>query len=326
MIYKIYEIEKNLKKNKNYLFFGQNEGLKEELILKLLKNFKPEDIFRYSEKDILNNLDEFYSNILSKSFFENEKLIIINNISDKFIKIIEDILEKKIDDITIVLTTGILEKRSKIRQLFEKDKKLLSVPFYNDEKITLMNIANTFFKLKKINISQETINLLVDRSSEDRKNLKNELSKIEIFLGDKKKLANDDLLRLTNLSENHSINKIVDLSLAKEKRQVLKILNENNFNSEDAIVFIRSFLIKSKRLLKLSDQVQTNKNIDQIISFYKPPIFWKEKDIVKKQLKIWKKDTLISLILEANNIELKLKKYSFSTKEILYNFIFEKCA
>jgi len=179
-------------------------------------------------------------------------------------------------------------------------------------------------KQKKIVISSESLNLIIERSSEDRKNLKNELYKIENFIGNKKKIDIKDLIKLTNLSENHSINKIVDLSLAKNTKQTLRALNENIFSAEDVIIIIRSYLIKSKRLLKLTEELEKNKNIDQVISAFKPPVFWKDKEIVKKQMAIWTKDKVKILIKNINNIELLLKKNTNSSINILRNFIIEQ--
>ncbi len=325
MIVKNFTVHNFFEKENIFLFYGENEGLKEEISDKLKKQFTKETIFTYREKDIFNDLDTFFSNIFTKSFFDNKKLIFIKDVTDKFLDQIEIIIKKKIDDVTIVLVATLLDKKSKVRNLFEKNDGLVCVPFYKDDKNTLSNIAHSFFKSKKINISQASINLIVDRSSEDRKNLKNELTKIELFLAGKKSFKDDDLLKITNLAEDYSMIKIVDLSLAKEKKQLFKILNENIFNQEDNIILIRSYINRSKRLIRLSDQYSKNKNLDQTISSYKPPIFWKEKDIVKKQLQIWNKDSLLNLIKELNKIELLIKKNVSSSKELLFDFLTNKC-
>ena len=106
---------------------------------------------------------------------------------------------------SIVFISKTLEKKSKLRNFFEKYKNLISIPVYKDDHRTLLNIANNFFKQKKIVISSESLNLIIERSSEDRKNLKNELSKIELFLAGKKSFKDDDLLKITNLAENYFI-------------------------------------------------------------------------------------------------------------------------
>ena len=323
MIVKNFEL-KNFNKKKNiFLIYGENEGLKEDLILEFSKHYIRESIFKYSEKEILLNLEDFYNNIFSQSFFEKKKLIIINNVTDKIRSEIELILTKNIEDITLIFLSNNLDKKSKLRNLFEKDKNLICAAVYKDDHRILLNIAHSFFKSKKINISIESINLIIERSSEDRKNLRNELKKIENFIGDKKNVDFEDLVKLTNLSENHSINKIVDISLAKNAKQTLRALNENIFSAEDMIIIIRTYLTKSKRLLRLTMELEKNKNIDQVISTSKPPIFWKDKDIVKKQLKIWTKENTIILIQKINEIELQLKKNTESSLNILQNFIME---
>ena len=324
MIVKNFELKNFINKKKLFLIYGENEGLKEDLILEFSKDYSKENRFKYSEKEIFLNLENFYNDIFSQSFFEKKKLIIINNVSEKIKSEIELILTKNIEDITLIFISNILEKKSKLRNLFEKDKNLICVAVYKDNHRILFNLANSFFKTKKIDISTESINLIIERSSEDRKNLRNELKKIDLFIGNKKKIDFDDLIKLTNLSENHSINKIVDMSLAKNTRETLRVINENIFSTEDIIIIIRSYLLKSKRLLKLTTELEKNKNIDQVISSSKPPIFWKDKDVVKKQLKIWNKESTIALIQNINEVELQLKKNAGSSLNILQNFIIEQ--
>jgi len=324
MIIKNFDLKNFVDKKKIFLIYGENEGLKEDLILEFSKNFSKENTFKYTEKEILLNLENFFNNIYSKSFFEKKKLIIVNNVTEKIKSEIELILTKNIEDVTLIFLSGILEKKSKLRNLFEKDKELICIAVYKDDHRVLLNFANSFFKSKKIDISTESINLIIERSSEDRKNLRNELKKIDNFIGDRKKIDFDDLIKLTNLSENHSINKIVDISLAKNTRETLRVLNENIFSTDDVIIIIRSYLIKSKRLLRLTTELEKIKNVDQVISASKPPIFWKDKDVVKKQLKIWDKESTIALIQNINEVELQLKKNTGSALNILQNFIIEQ--
>ena len=321
MIIKSYEINKiNLKKNNIYLLYGENEGFKNKVIDDTFKKFS-KNIYKYDEKEILNNKENFFNKILSKSFFETEKLIIILRSTDKIVNIIEEIIEKNIEDTKIILLANILEKKSKLRMLFEKNKNIVCVPFYADNFQTLNNIANTYFREKKIPISQETINILVERSRGDRLNLNNEITKIENFTKSKKIINVDDILKLTNLAENYSVNELVDSCLAKNSKKTINILNENNYSTEDCILIIKTFLIKAKRLNKLKSQTKENKNIDQLITSFKPPIFWKDKEIIKEQVKNWTLKKVENLIYKINEIELLIKKNSSNSINILFDFI-----
>ncbi len=320
MILKSYELDKNIN-SKIFLFHGINEGQKEEIIEKKFKPLFGENLFKYLESEIFSDIDNFYNQILSKSFFEKNKLIIIKNASDKIKNEIEILREKKLDDIKIILISNILDKKSKLRNFFEKEKDLVSIAFYSDNNETLSTITKTFFSKKNIPISQESINLIVNRANGDRKSLNNELSKIESFLTNKKKITIEEIYILTNLSENYSINELVDNCLAKNKDKILYIINENNFSFEDTIIIIRTFLVKAKRLIKLNQNMQIHKSIDQTIINFRPPIFWKDKELVKKQIKIWTLDKTYKLIDEINKIELNVKKNSINSLKILFDFI-----
>ena len=321
MIVKSYELNKiYLKRNNIYLLYGENEGLKNKVINDIFKEFL-KNTYKYDEKEILDNKENFFNSILSKSFFETKKIIMISRSSDKIVSIIEEILEKITEDVKIILLTGILEKKSKLRLLFEKNKNIICIPFYSDNDQTLSSIASSYFKERKIPVSQEIINLLVTRSRGDRLNINNEMNKIENFIKNKKKVSINDILKLTNLAENYSVNELVDSCLAKKTAKTINILNENNYSTEDCILIIKTFLIKAKRLSKLQNQTKDNKNIDQVITSFKPPIFWKDKEIVKEQTKNWSINKIENLIYKINEIELLIKKNSSSSINILFDFI-----
>ena len=327
MIIKSFELNKiNLKKNNFFLFYGENEGLKKEIIESNFKNNYPKKTFYYDESEVLNNKGNFFEEILSKSFFENEKLIIISRSTDKITSIIEEILEKKIDDLVLILNSGSLEKRSKLRLLFEKNKEIICIAFYEDNNQTLSSLASQFFRNNKIQISQQAINLIINRCRGDRQNLKNELNKIESFIKNKKKIEISEILQLTNLAENYSVTELVDNCLAKNKNKTLNILNENNYNLEDCIIVIRTMLAKSKRLLKLFQEIKISNNIDSAISSIKPPIFWKDKQIVKDQINKWSHKNIELLIFKINEIELLIKKNSSISLSVLSDFIIEQAS
>ena len=274
MIKKSFEINKiDLNKYNLYLFYGENEGYKNEIIKNKFEIIYTNQVYKYDEKEILENKNEFFNSILTKSFFEDKKLIIISRASDKIKDVIEEITFKNIADVTIVLSANILEKKSKLRNFFEKEKNTICIPFYSDTNQTLTNISLNFFKQNKISISQHTINLIVERSRGNRENLNNELEKINNYSKFGKKISTEDILKLTNLSENYNVSELTNNCLAKNIKKTSHILNENNFNSEDCILIIRTLLIKAKRLLKLQEKIKDNKNIEQVITNFKPLIF-----------------------------------------------------
>jgi len=327
MIIKSFELNKiDLKKNNFFLFYGENEGFKNQIIENTFKKDYQKKTFFYEESEILDNKNNFFDQILSRSFFENEKLIIINRSTDKITSVIEEILEKNIDDLILILNSGSLEKKSKLRLLFEKNKKIICIAFYEDNNQTLSSMTSQFFRNAKIPISQQSINLIVNRCRGDRQNLKNELNKIENFIKNKKQIKVSEILQLTNLAENYSVTELVDNCLAKNKNKTLNILNENNYNLEDCIIVIRTMLAKSKRLLKLFQELKKSNNVDSAISSIKPPIFWKDKQIIKDQINNWSYRNIELLIFRINEIELLIKKNSSISLKVLSDFIIEQAS
>jgi DNA polymerase-3 subunit delta len=322
MILKSFELNKLKLENYNfYLFYGDNEGLKEETIINFFEKKYQDRVYRYEEREILDNVSDFYNSILTKSFFDADKLIVISRVSDKIRVVIEELIEKKPEDIQFILNSKNLEKKSTLRKFFEKEKSIICVPFYEDNNQALNSIVGQFFRNKKIPISQQLINILIERSRGDRKNLNNELHKIENFSLNKKSINLQEIIKLTNLADNYSASELVDHSLAKNTRKTATILSENNYSDEDNIIIIRTLLTKLKRLLKIHELIDKKNDIDQAISSFKPPIFWKDKPLVTQQARSWKKWELKNLIYESNEIELLIKKNSTIGKNILADFI-----
>ena len=324
MIIKSYELKNNLGKEVNiYLLYGENSELIDEVINRDIKTFFSKNSYIYEEAEVLSDRDNFEASLFNKSFFENEKLIIINRVTDKILNLIETIIEKKNDDFKIILKARVLEKKSKLRNFFEKKNDLIIVPFYEDNYQTLLFLAQKFFNENKIKISTQNINFILEKSKGSRINLKNELTKIKNFSQNKQKIEFNDLLKITSSAEDYKISELTDQCLAKNKNKIINILNENNQSMEDNILILKSFLYKLKRLKKLKEEIETKKNQDQVLSAYKPPIFWKDKDIIKKQLNTLSTNKIKEFIKKVNEIELLIKKNSNLSSEITNNFIFE---
>ena len=327
MILKYFDFKKiNLKTQKFILLYGNNQGHKEEFLNENLKPILPKNIYSYDETEVLKNIDDFQQTIFNKSFFDNDKLIIINRISEKSLKVIEEISNKELNDIFFILLGGSLDNKSKIRKFFEKEINTVCIPFYEDNIQSLNLFTQKFIKKRKINISQQALNIIIERARGDRINLKNELEKIESFLLNKNKIDLNDILKLSNLSENYEISDLVDNCLSKNKKKIINILNENNFSNDESITISRIFLNKAKKILKLSEEYENNKDIELTISSAKPPIFWKEKEMTKQQIYKWSPKNIKELIYKLNEVELQIKNNINNSNNLITNFILETCS
>ena len=325
MILKSYEAKKiNLDKNKFLLFYGKNEGFKNETIEDLIKN--ESSISYYEEKEILENSKTFFESIISKSLFENEKIVIIKRASEKFFKIIEEISSKNVKDLILIINADSLDKKSKLRSFYEKSKEYIYVAFYTDNDQTLLKLAYNYLTEKKVSVSPSNVNLIVNKCNGNRENLINELEKIENYNFGGKKINSEIIKKLINSGENISISELVDNCLAKNQRKTIYILNENNFSSDDCIVIVRTFLNKSKKIYALSKEYKFNRNIEQTISSAKPPIFWKDKEITKQQINKWTSENIRYLIYKLNELELLIKKNINNSISLVTDFILNEAS
>ena len=323
MIKKAYEFNNvNLKTYPYCLLYGKNEGLKNDATASLIKNFKLTT--SYDEKEILDNPNNFLDEIYSRSLFESEKVVIVKRATDKILKILNEIVYKNPPDTIIIIDAGVLEKKSKLRTFFEKEKNCVCIPFYPDNEQTLLKLAQIYLKKKEIAISNSNINIIVSKSNGDRKVLFSELGKLEYYGKFGKKIDLEIISKLTSLIENHNIAELIDNCLIKNKKKTIKILIENNFSNDDCILITRTFLNKSKKILKLTSEYQKNNNINLTISSAKPPIFWKEKEITKQQILKWQPDKIKKVIYKLNEIELMIKKNIGMSINLVTDFILDQ--
>ena len=322
MIVKSYEEKKITDEKINILlFYGKNDGFLNAVLEKLfLKSFDG-IISKYDEVEFINNYDIIFNELMSRSLFDENKIIIISRASDKITKYIDELLNNNLENIKIILRSGILEKKSSLRNFFEKNKKLIVVPFYEDDIRSLNSIAFDYLNKNKIKLSMESVNLLISRCSGNRGNLITELEKILNYSKSNRKINFDVVQKLSNLAENYDLNELADSYLSKNKRNIAKILNENNFSEEDCILLLRTILMKSKRLMNIIERLKINKNIDEVISLTKPPIFWKDKENVKIQVNTWELDELKNKIYQINEIETLVKTNFKNSLNLVSDFI-----
>ena len=330
MLIKSYEIlKKDLNFLNSFLIYGENTGLKQDIVksvieLKEKKNIKYKQ-FKFEEEEIIKNQNDFFNLIFSGSLFDKKKVIFVNRTTDRLFNLISEISKKDIKDILIFFEADQLEKKSKIRNLFEKDKNLVCIACYQDNNFDLIKIINDEIKQTKIKLSTESINLLIERASGDRNNLRNEVNKLKSFALDKQMVSYDQVKELTNMVGNYQNDYIVNICLNGDKKKLNKILRENNFSFEDFLILLKIFSKKIHRLLKIKIFNRLEKNLDQIFNQIRPPIFWKEKEDVKKQVRLWNEKKLNLIIKKINEIELNCKKNHELSTNITLDFLATVC-
>ena len=324
MILKFYETKKiDTSKSKIILFYGKNDRQIKDTVDHLVNK---KELLNYEQNEIIEKNKDFYDEIYTKSLFGESRAIIIKRVSDKILNIIQEINTSKIEDTVIILIADALDKRSKLRSAFEKDKNFICIAFYPDNKETLGKLASNFFRDNKISISQSSINTIIDKTNNDRSALLNELDKIKLYTLSGKKLDDETIIKLINLHENHSIAELVDSCLVKNKNKTVRILRDNSYNNEDCILIVRTFLNKLKLIIKLTKEYEYNNNLELTISAAKPPIFWKDKEIVKQQIINWKTESLKKSLYEVNELELLIKKNINNSINFLTDFIIKKAS
>jgi len=332
MIVKSYEVQKNasnLPKYNFFLLYGENFGLKKDIkdIIKIAIKQKNDSLEMLSvyETEIFDNEENFYNSIYSGSLFSNKKIITIFDATDKIMKKIDSVYDTYTENVFLVIVSGILEKKSKLRSFFETSKKTICIPCYLDSQKDLEIIAQSEFRKNSISLSREAINLLIEKSNSDRGNLKNEIEKIKSYSLNKKKIELNEIKFLINFAGDYKSDILVNECLCGNISQYKKIISELYINTVNQILLLRILSNKVQRLLNIKEQEKKSSNIDNLINISKPAIFWKEKPIVKKQLAIWKLNDLKEIISDINNTEILCKKNPHISHSIFLNFFMVIC-
>ena len=326
MIIKFFELKKKKLDNNNFfLLYGNNKGLIEETIKKNLKPIFSKNVYFYEENDIIKEPDHFKETIFNKSFFENDKLVIISRVSDKILNTIEEIIENKISDLSIILTTGILEKKSKIRNYFEKSNFCGITACYKDNEITIKKkISEKLNKYK--GLTPQIINLIIDNTGLDRNKINNEIEKIESCFLDKIIDVNK-LQLLLNIRTNDDFNQLKDDALNGNKFKTNKLLGDTVFEPENNIFYLNSINQRINRLKDIEELKNKNSNLEELLSYLKPPVFWKDKSMLIEQSKKWNKNKIQGALSMTYNAEIEIKSKANIRKDlIIKNLIIYLCS
>ena len=326
MIFKSYILENNiesLEKQKMFLFYGENDGLKKDFKAKIKKIYKSFETINIFQDEIIINKNLLLNEILNRSLFNEKKIFFIEQASDKILEVLENI-DNKIQDEKIFLFSDILDKKSKLRNYFEKSKNSGICPCYEDNEMTIKTIIST--KLKGYyGLTTQIINLIIQSAGLDRIKINNEIDKITSYFQDKK-IEQSKIEQLLNIKINDDFNKLKDEALNGNKTQTNTLLNETVLNNEDNFYYLNSINQRMNKLSTINDMKKNNKNVESIIANLKPPIFWKDKPTIIQQSKIWNKQNIKIAFDKIYKTELKIKSNSSIRKDLLIkNLIVDLC-
>ncbi len=310
MILKSYEVENNINNISKFnliLIYGENIGLKDSLKKKIIELHRNSEIINLYQEDLSKNKNILINEIVNDSLFVKSKLIIINQTNEKIINDIEDFIDSQ-KDLKIVLVADMLDKRSKLRSLFEKDKRLVSIPCYNDNEITLRKLIQNELRDFK-NLNSNTINMIITYSNENRKAIMNNLDKIKIFF-DKKNILDEDLEILLNTDKNIQFENIRDATLDGNKEKLNNLLGNFSFTIEDTYLYLNLINYRLQKLLEIHKLKSKEEQIGDTLNRLRPPIFWKDKPTYLKLIKKWDKSRVLDAIYYLAKVDNKIKNNS----------------
>ena len=309
MILKSYIIEKNiseLTKYRSALLYGENDGIKDDVKAKLKLLHKDSEIINIFQDEIIKNNNCLFDNAFNSSLFNEKKIIFIQEASDKILKEISEVLEKDNNDTKIYIFSSLLDKKSKLRSLFDKEKNLASLPCYQDTDKTL--ILYVYEKLQDFKgINQEIVNLIISHSNHERKIIKNEIDKIKSCFIDKT-IKKEELEELLNIKINDDFNKLRDYALLGDIKNFDKLMKVTEFLQDESFLNLNIISFRISKLIEIQRKNIGINDIEKTVETMTPKIFWKEKPIIIQQLRKWTMKNLLSISNDLANTEILMKK------------------
>ena len=319
MILKSYIVEKNveiLEKYQATLVYGENNGIKDDIKQSLKDKNKKVEIIFFFEEEILKNKNILYLNLVNESLFGEKKIIFIHEASDKIYEELNECLKKENNDIKIYIFSQNLERKSKLRNLFEKDNKLAIFPCYEDNEKTLIAYVNKELKEFK-GLSGEIINIIISNSNMDRRVVKSEILKIKYYFLEKK-ITKEKILDILNIKNDTSFDEIRDNALNGEKKKINKLLSEVELVNENTFFYLNNLNYRVMKLKEIIKITEGNKNVyEETLGNLKPPIFWKDKPIIMKQLGKWSLKKITQLSIKIGETEILMKKRSYLRNDVI---------
>jgi DNA polymerase-3 subunit delta len=318
MILKSYIVEKNFNILNNYqaiLLYGENDGIKDEIKSKLKKVNKKSEVINFFESEIIKNKDILYENIVNDSLFTEYKIIFIQLATDKILNEITECLEKYNEKIKIFIFSENLEKKSKLRNLFEKKKELAVLACYEDNEITLINYVNKELEGFK-GLTRELINLIITNSGFNRKIIQCEIVKIKSFFLENK-IIKKDLLEILNIKNNTRFEEMRDNVLNGKKDKLNSLFSETDLPNEESYFYLNNINYRILNLIEIKKKKEASSSYENVLENFKPPIFWKDKPIYIQQLKKWSLKQLYKAANEILDAEILMKKNSQIRNDIL---------
>jgi len=316
MIFKSYLIEKNysqIEKIKSVLFYGENIGIKKYFKKLIEKKNKGSKILNFLQDEILTNTNLLFNELDNLSLFEEKKIIFIENANDKIFKIVENHLEGNLN-YQLYFFSEILEKKSKLRTYFEKSKTYGSIPCYADNSITIQRILQE--ELKNFEgVSNVNLNIILESCNNDRIKVYNEIEKIKSFFQNRI-IDSENLTKLVNSPKIDDFNYLKDAAIKGNKSETNKLLNTTIIDQDKSVFYIS---LINQRLFKLIDILKmiNKNNIENVINNIKPPIFWKDKQNIIDQLKIWNIKKIQIILKKLYEFEITVKSNGNINKDLL---------
>ena len=316
MNFKSYLLEKNyslIEKTKSILFYGENLGLKKFFKKFIIENNKNSKAVSFLQDEILSNTNLLFNELNNLSLFEDKKIIFIDNVNDKILKVLEEHLDG-VPNFQLFIFGQILDKKSKLRSYYEKSNIYGLVPCYEDSVITIQKIIQDELKNYQ-GVSSVNINIILEACGNDRVKVYNEIDKIKSFFEDKK-ITTNNLSRLLNSPRVDDFNELKDVVIKGNKHETNKLLTSTIIDQDRAVYYLS---LINQRFYKIIDIIKAKRerSIIETVNNIKPPVFWKDKQNIVDQVKMWNLKKIQIILKKIFDLEIILKSSSNINKNLL---------
>jgi DNA polymerase-3 subunit delta len=192
----------------------------------------------------------------------------------------------------LVVEAGNIKADDKVRTLFEKSPIAVAIACYADAARDLESLVRDVLGEFGVEIAPEARELLIARLGADRILSRAEIEKLALYVTGRTRIESADVEAIVGDAAELAVDRIVLAAVSGEARTAVRECDRAIASGESPQLVISALLRHVLRLERVRTAMDAGRSFDDAIRPLRPPVFYKQKDALAAQARIWSPDQL----------------------------------
>ena len=297
-----------------FLLFGDDEGVIADasLSLRTALSGKRSDTETISldQDQIKREPALLFDALEARSLLGNERLIRVAVTGDKISALLIEAIKLGEDNpdrfgAKLIITAGILPKRSKLRAGFEAAKHASALQFFSDNAGDLRALTRTKLTAQNVDITEDALALFTAELPGHRGLANQEIEKLALY-GHKlsRPIDADDVRKLSTVDADHALHELISATLGGEVGAALSGLDRLTISGTSPIAILRALQRETTRLMQAHALAGSGGEIGMKL---KPPVFKQAWPAFRKLMSLWPPKRLTRILERVYECEAGIK-------------------